>query len=104
MDRMTSTKLNMTVNSSNLQPALYVKIAAQIPSAPPDFYPPQGKWSHKLGPMSAYSVTVLNQYLAQSKTLNDYPKGILWEAVQEANVFFGGQFSSIDLAAVTAKI
>ena len=43
-----------------------MSVAAAMPAAkPPDFYAPQHDWSRRLGPMSSYGVSVLNQCLPQ---------------------------------------
>ena len=61
-----------------------------------DYYAPQAKWAHRLGPMGAHRVSVLNQFLAPTKPLSAYQRDKFWECVLEAREFHGGDVAVMD--------
>jgi hypothetical protein len=57
---------------------------------PVDLYSTQAKWGRCLGPMSAYTVSILNTYLPQNKALMYGQRKAFWDTVIEAKSMNGG--------------
>jgi hypothetical protein len=57
---------------------------------PVDLYSAQAKWGCHLGPMSAYTASILNTCLPQNKALMHGQRKAFWDAVIEAKSMNGG--------------
>jgi hypothetical protein len=71
-----------------------VAIAAAPDQSEKQDYGPQSKWNRRLSPMTAYQVSVANQYVKETGEFTEFQREHFWNAVLQARRFHGGEDSN----------
>jgi hypothetical protein len=71
-----------------------VAIAAAPDQSEKQDYGPQSKWNRRLSPMTAYQVSVANQYVKETGEFTEFQREHFWNAVLQARRFHGSEDSN----------